>query len=43
VCPDAQCLKKAIRAKALERAFSAQIPEEIYEALMQQMEEGEHG
>ena len=26
LCPDAQCLKKAIRAKALERAFSSQIP-----------------
>ena len=32
VCRDAQCLKKAIRARALERALSVQIPAEIYEA-----------
>lgn len=38
VCPDAQCLKKAIRGKALERAFSCRIPEEIYQALEQEME-----
>ena len=25
LCPDPQCLKKAIKARALERAFSAQI------------------
>ncbi len=38
VCPNAQCLKKAIRARALERAFSTQIPEEIYRALEEEME-----
>ena len=43
VCPDAQCLKKAIRAKSLERAFSAQIPQEIYDALTKQMEAKDHG
>lgn len=41
VCPDAQCLKKAIKARALEKAFSAQIPEEVYERLNEQMEAGE--
>lgn len=41
VCPNAQCLKKAIKAKALERAFSTQIPPEIYEALEQEMEAGD--
>ena len=41
VCPDAGCLKKAVRAKALERAFSCQIPQEVYEALNAQMERGE--
>ena len=43
VCRDAQCLKKAIRAKALECAFSAQIPSEIYERLEQEMEAGDGG
>ena len=41
VCPNAACLKKAVKAKALERAFSCQIPQEVYEALEQQMERGE--
>lgn len=43
VCPNPQCLKKAIKAKALERAFSAQIPEEIYCALEKEMEAGNGG
>ena len=41
VCPDAGCLKKAVKAKALERAFSCQIPQEVYDALNEQMERGE--
>lgn len=40
VCPDAQCLKKAVKARALERAFSCQIPQEIYDKLNEQMEAG---
>ena len=39
VCPDAQCLKQARRAKALERAFSAPLPPEVYETLEAQMKE----
>ena len=38
VCRDAQCLKKAIKARALERALSVQIPAEIYERLEREME-----
>ena len=41
VCPNADCLKKAVKAKALERAFSCQIPQEVYDALTAQMERGE--
>ena len=40
VCPDPGCLKKAIRAKALERAFETRIPDEIYALLTAQMEAG---
>ena len=40
VCPDAACLKKAIRSKAIERAFDTAIPEEIYAQLAAQMEAG---
>ena len=41
VCHDIQCLKKAIKSKALERAFDTSIPKEIYDALMEQMEVGD--
>ena len=41
VCLSAECLKKAIRAKALERAFQTAIPENIYDRLREEMERGE--
>lgn len=41
VCPNPDCLKKAVRARALERAFSAQIPPEVYERLNAEMEAGQ--
>ena len=41
LCPNPQCLAKARKARALERAFSAQIPDEVYEALAGQMEAGD--
>ena len=40
VCPDPTCLKKAVKARALERAFSAQIPQEVYDRLQEEMEAG---
>ena len=43
VCPNAACLKKAVKARALERAFSAQIPAEIYARLEEEMERGDGG
>ena len=43
VCPEEACLKKAIKSKALERAFETSIPQEIYDALVARMEEGDHG
>ena len=33
VCPDPACLKKARKARRLERAFSCRIPEEVYDKL----------
>lgn len=41
VCPDPACLKKAMKSKALERAFETAIPEEIYALLTAQMEAGD--
>ena len=43
ICPDEACLKKAIKSKALERAFSVSIPEEIYSALESQMGADDNG
>ena len=39
VCPDSECLKRAKRSKALERAFSAPLPEDVWQALEAQMKE----
>ena len=39
VCPDPECLKKARKARALERAFSAPLPPEVWEGLEAQMKE----
>ena len=38
ICHSAECLKKARKVRALERAFSLSIPDEVYDALEQQME-----
>lgn len=40
VCPSMECLKKAIRNKAIERALEVQVPEELYNELMKEMEDG---
>ena len=40
VCPRAECLKKARRSRALERAFETAIPPEVYDALEQEMTAG---
>ena len=39
VCPDEACLKKAVKSKALERAFGVAVPDEIYETMKEQMGE----
>ena len=38
LCKNADCLKKARKSKALERAFETTIPEEVYAELSKQME-----
>ena len=37
ICPNAECLKKAEKSKALERAVDTKIPDEDYESLTEQM------
>ena len=39
VCPNPACLSKARKSRALERAFSAQMPDEVWAALEEQMKE----
>ena len=41
VCPDAACLKRARKSRAFERAFSAPIPPEVYDAMEEEMARGE--
>ncbi|MGN0533203.1 MAG: RNase P modulator RnpM [Eubacterium sp.] len=37
VCKNPECLKKARKKKALERAFSVQISDEVYNAMEEEM------
>ena len=37
ICPDPECLKKAVRSKALERSLETEIPEEVYARLSREM------
>jgi len=41
ICRDAECLKRAVKSKALSRAFGAAVPEEVTDALNQQMEQAD--
>ena len=43
LCRSGDCLKKAVKSKALERAFSAPIPSEVYDRLQREMEVGHAG
>lgn len=43
VCPNPECLKKAQKSRALERAFSAPLPDEVWQQLQEQMKAGEDG
>ena len=37
ICPNAECLKKALRSKALERSLEVTIPQEVYDRLEKEM------
>ena len=38
LCPDPECLKRAIRSKALARSLEVTIPEDVYARLEKEME-----
>lgn len=37
ICPNSDCLKKAVKNKGLERSFKQTIPKEVYEALEKEL------
>ncbi len=37
LCPDLECLKKARRAKSLERSLEVPIPDQVYDRLEKEM------
>ena len=41
ICKDAECLKKAIKSKALNRAFKIEVPNEVYENLLEELQKYE--
>ena len=38
ICPNPDCLKKALRSKALDRSLETEFPETIYDRLAKEME-----
>lgn len=41
ICGCEDCLNKAIKGRRLEKAFSSQIPSEVYEKLKEELAQGE--
>ena len=41
LCRDSACLKKAVKSRALERALSVSIPQEVFDRLLEEMEAGD--
>lgn len=37
LCPEPECVRKARKSKALERAFETPVPPEVYDALERQL------
>lgn len=37
LCPDRECLSKAVKNRGLERSFKQAIPDEVYESLKKEM------
>ena len=41
ICPDMECLRRARKARRLEKALDCQIPDEVYERLEEELQKGE--
>ena len=43
ICPQMDCLKKALKSKALDRSLEVTIPQDVYDRLEKEMEAGANG
>ena len=43
ICPQMECLKKALKSKALDRSLEVTIPQDVYDRLEKEMEAGGNG
>lgn len=41
ICHDVECLKKARKAKRIEKSFQCNIPDEVYDKMEQELKSGE--
>jgi len=41
ICNSLDCLNKAIKGRRLEKAFSCQIPDAVYQSLKEELDKGE--
>lgn len=41
ICPDEGCLKKARKAKRIEKSFCCQIPDEVYDKMIEELKANE--
>lgn len=41
ICPNSDCLSKAVKGKGLERSFKAAVPKEVYESLKKELEDAD--
>ncbi len=41
ICRSKECLKRAVKSRALERSLEVSIPDEVYEQLEREMEAGD--
>ena len=43
ICPQMECLKKALKSKALDRSLEVTVPQDVYDRLEKEMEAGVNG
>lgn len=41
ICRDVECLKKARKAKRIEKSFQCSIPDEVYDKMEEELKSGE--